>query len=88
MVYIVKVHISGGSGHEHIAEVGWVNPENNETGKTTVSDMVKWLNGKGVAKVSDGTNTVNVAVVDGNPPFIRTHADGKWTNNLLALPRY
>ena len=31
---------------------------------------------------------MSVGVVDANPPYIRTHADGVWTDNLLALPRF
>ncbi len=27
-------------------------------------------------------------VADADPPDIRTYADGVWTDNLLALPRY
>jgi hypothetical protein len=34
-------------------------------------------------------NYVDVGVVRPpvGPPYLRTHADGVWTNNLLALPR-
>jgi len=29
----------------------------------------------------------NVGVIDGpNGPYLRTHADGQWNDNLLALP--
>jgi hypothetical protein len=38
--------------------------------------------------VTDGKNTVAVLVVDSSPPYLRTYADGKWTDNLLALPKY
>jgi exosome complex RNA-binding protein Rrp42 (RNase PH superfamily) len=51
--------------------------------------MVDWIKNKnGDARVTDGVNTVKVGVVDASPPYIRTHADGKWTDNLLALPTY
>jgi len=52
--------------------------------------MVDWIeNKKGVAKVTDGKNTVDVGVVaNATPKYILTHADGKWTDNLLALPSY
>jgi hypothetical protein len=33
-----------------------------------------------------GDTRANVAVVDGaNGKYVRTHADGKWNDNLLAL---
>jgi hypothetical protein len=34
-----------------------------------------------------GGRRANVGVVEGqNGPYLRTHADGSWNNNLLALP--
>lgn len=89
-IYITAVHMStGGTGHEHIAQVKWENRSTNETGQSSRSTMVDWIqNKKGDARVANGSSYVNVGVVDANPPYIRTHADGKWTNNLLALPRY
>ena len=42
--------------------------------------------GTGLLGVLAGT--VKVGVVDATPPYLRTHADGVWTDNLLALPRY
>jgi hypothetical protein len=34
-----------------------------------------------------GGTRANVAVVEGaNGKYVRTHADGKWNDNLLALP--
>lgn len=89
MVYITAIHLEGGSRHEHIAEVKWQNPSDQSTGKNTRATMVDWIENKGgVAKVTDGKNTVKVRVVQENPPYLRTYADGKWTDNLLALPKY
>jgi hypothetical protein len=42
-----------------------------------------------------GTNTfftnvvgarATIEVVQATPPYVQTHADGRWSNNLLALP--
>lgn len=92
MVYITDVHMElGGSGHEHIAEVKWRNPQSGETGQSSRSTMVDWIENKnGDARVTDGTRTVQVGVVTPtrSPKYIRTHADGTWTDNLLSLPRY
>lgn len=41
--------------------------------------MVTWI---------EGGNTVRVGVVNATPKYIRTYADGTWTDNLLALPRF
>jgi len=88
-VEITAVHLSGGDKHEHISNVKWTNQQNSETGASTREAMVDWIeNQKGQAVVTDGRNTVNVGVVDASPKYLRTYADGIWTDNLLALPRY
>ncbi len=90
MIYITAVHMStAGSGHEHIVDVRWQNPSDNTTGQSTRQQIVDWIRDqRGDARVSDGRNEAKVGVVDATPPFIRTYADGKWTDNLPALPRY
>ncbi|MGD0742094.1 MAG: DUF3892 domain-containing protein [Acidimicrobiales bacterium] len=88
-VEITAIHLVGGTRHEHIASVRWVNPSSQETGSSTRETMVDWIENKGgAAFVTDGQNTVSVAVVDAHPKYLRTYADGVWTDNLLALPRY
>ena len=89
MVYITHIRMSGGTAHEYIISVKWRNASDNAIGERTIATMIDWIeNKKGVAKVTDGKNIVNVGVVKGTKPYLRTHADNKWTNNLLALPRY
>lgn len=49
-----------------------------------------------ITAIRSGTDTfytlvngvrADIAVVDGpTGPYVQTHADGRWTNNLLALP--
>lgn len=55
----------------------------------------KWTRGEVIASIRAKTNTfftqvngkrANVAVVDGpNGPYLQTHTDGQWNDNLLAL---
>lgn len=55
-----------------------------------------WTRQQVIASIDAKTNTfftlvsgtrANVGVVDGpNGRYVRTHADGKWNDNLLALP--
>jgi len=85
--YITAIHMVGGEKHEHISSVRW-RSDTGSTGESTREQMVKWINDGGKAYVSDGRNTVQVLVVNATPPYLRTFADGKWTDNLLALPRY
>jgi Protein of unknown function (DUF3892) len=89
MVEITAVHMIGGERHEHIAEVRWRDPGDGQTGASSRAQMVSYLrDDNGRAYVGSGSNQVWVGDVDGTPPYIRTYADGVWTNNLLALPRY
>lgn len=89
MVYVTHIRLNEGSGHEHISDVKWRNPSNKNTGQSTRAGMVEWIKEKsGDARVTDGTNEVRVGVVEASPPHIRTYHDGKWTDNLLALPRF
>lgn len=81
--------MEGGQLHQHIASVRWINPDTSVTGETSREGMVDWIRNKGgQAFVSDNARSVWVGVVDGTPPYIQTHADGVWTDNLLALPTF
>jgi hypothetical protein len=89
MVRITACHMTGGESHEHIASVRWIDRADAKTGESTRAAMVEFLETKnGRAVVGEGVQQVEVGVVDAFPKYIRTYADGKWTNNLLALPRY
>jgi catechol-2,3-dioxygenase len=90
MVYVYAVHMSSGTGHQHIASVRWRNPDSGESGQSTREVMVDWIRNKqGKAYVCGGHGHMAVVgVVDAASPYIRTYADGVWTDNLLALPRY
>jgi hypothetical protein len=89
MVRVTTVHMEGGENHEHIARVRWTNPQTGDSGQSTREQMIEYLRKPGTrAFVTDGERTVNIRIVEAEPPYIRTHADGVWTNNLLALPRY
>lgn len=89
MIYITAIHLEGGEGHERISSVRWKQPSSGKSGEASRATMVKWIRDEKMdVRVTDGRTEAKVGVVDGNPPYLRTHADGKWTNNLLALPRY
>jgi len=74
------------SPHEHITHLG-----NPSAGWIWTRDQV-------IASIDAGTNTffvldpnigkrsdIGVVRSDGKPPYLRTHADGFWNNNLLSL---
>jgi hypothetical protein len=76
--------------HHAIESVGWLNEQSGEKGSSTRLDMYDWIKNKGgIAYVRDSYGnsiSVGTAISPNGTKFIRTHADGKWTNNLLALP--
>ena len=91
MIYITEIHMASpaDSTHERIAKVRWIDPADNNTGESATATIVDWIDNKsGEAKVKDPNGDVPVGTVDGSPKHLRTHADGKWTNNLLSLPRF
>jgi Protein of unknown function (DUF3892) len=61
-------------------------------GQSTRKAIVDWLSESRAnqAVVANGNQWVYVAVyqTQGHQPYIRTHADGTLTDNLLALPSF
>jgi hypothetical protein len=90
-IKITAIRQSGGSGHEHITDLWWTNPASGKTGQSSRAQLVDWIeNGGGKAYVEDqygGRADVGVVTPGSGPKYLRTHADGRWTDNLLALPR-
>ncbi len=75
--------------HESVNHYGWINENNNETGKNDRPSMVQWMEkgnkayvvGKEKEKVYCYVNKSRYGT-----KFLQTAADGKFTNNLLELP--
>lgn len=89
MVQVTHVRMSeGGTRHEHIASVSWLNPESGKTGTSTVPAMVEYIHAGNRVYTCDGHRVAVIRVVDANPPYIRTYADNSWTDNLLSLPKF
>lgn len=70
-----------GARHEHITHVG-----NGRAWRITREDAIYRIKaGIDSFYVTDSHGRrANVGVVDANPPYLRTYADGVWTDNLLA----
>lgn len=72
------------SSHEHITHVG-----NSPAWTWTRENVIASINAKENTffVLTDG-NRSNVGVVNesGKASYLRTHADGKWNDNLLSLP--
>ena len=82
---------SSGSGHEHITDYRWLSLADDEVNSSSKATMVDWLDNKGgTAHVGSGAGRADVGTVHPShgAPYLRTYADGVWTNNLLSLPRF
>ncbi|RWM26890.1 DUF3892 domain-containing protein [Mesorhizobium sp.] len=68
--------------HEGITHLG------NSTGKWARSQVIQWIeSGTNTFYTLVGGKRANVGVINGpNGKYVRTHADGQWNDNLLALP--
>lgn len=90
-IKITAIRQSGGSGHEHITHLWWIDPASGKTGDNVRAQIVTWIEDEGgKAYAEDGAgNRADVAVItpQHGSKYLRTQADGRWTDNLLALPR-
>jgi len=91
-VQITHVRFGGSARTEStITDYKWKNDSTGATGESTKASMVDWIENKnGTAYVGTGTSRVSVGVVrpQGGAAYLRTYADGEWTNNLVNLPTF
>lgn len=90
-IRIAKVRLSqGGFAHEHITDIMWVSYDDGALGTNTTAEIVTWLDDAGRAFVESASTKVEVGVVRParSRPYLRTFANGVWTDNLLSLPRF
>lgn len=74
-----------------IVSYKWRNPSDSSVGSSDKPTLVDWIDNKGgQAYVGSGAARAEVGVVRpaSEQPYLRTYADGKWTNNLLSLPTF
>lgn len=79
-----------GDSHEHIILYGWKMDADGKAGNSNKTTMVQWVDantGKAFSGSGDSRVPVQVERREGTDPYLRSRADGVWTNNLLALPR-
>ena len=91
MIAITAIHLAGGVGHQHIASVRWLDTADGQAGQSDTATMVAFVDGKtNPVRVGGPDGWVSVGAVhpkNGNP-YLRSFADGMWTDNLLALATY
>jgi len=90
MIEITAVRLDGGSAHEHIAEVLWEGTSS--SGRASIQALIDWLRAgtENQAGVVNEKGRVPIRVVRpiNAPAHVRAQADGTWTDDLLALPRF
>jgi hypothetical protein len=90
-IKITPLRLAGGAGHEHVTRLWWADPGSGQTGDNSRAQIVTWIEEKhGKAYVEDRMRDradVGVVAPVHGQKYLRTYADGHWTDNLLALPR-
>lgn len=90
-IRITHIRLTDGiRDHQHISHVKYLDNSGNPDSRTKAL-IVDWIDNKnGAAYVGTGSQQVRVLTVhpDQGAPYLRTHADGRWTNNLLSLPTF
>jgi hypothetical protein len=89
-IQITRTELSdGGTTHQHIVRLSWTEPSTGKSGIWTRAELVTWIEDKkGHAYTEDTAgHRADVAVrkPERGEKYVQTHADGVWTNNLLAL---
>lgn len=78
----------GGYTNQHITDVKWMSDQDGSVGESSREVMVEWIDKGGSAWVQGTSSRSQVGVVDATPRYLRTHANGIWNDNLLALPTF
>lgn len=76
--------------HEAISQYGWLDESTGETKYSSRAQMVEYLNNGGQAYVRDRFGNQVFCMLKKSAHgtvFLQTVTDGKWTDNLLSLPK-
>jgi len=79
------------SAHEHITHIGGSDGGSGSPWKITREEAIQYIDSRTHSFYVMDPNTrkrAEVGVIrpsDGRAPFLRTYADGTWTDNLLSL---
>jgi hypothetical protein len=83
MVHITHVRFNGeGTEPEDIIMLRW----RQAMGDTNVADMIRWIEGGGIAKVDD--HEVKVVRPPGKRAYLQTVNDGRPTSKIVELPQF
>ena len=86
LITAIRLNPPSANSHQRITNLRW--QQGTDTGILSRAQLVDWLRRGNHAYVDASPRMVEVFVVDGTPPYVRTVADGYYSNNLLSLPRF
>ncbi len=92
MIVFVGREMTGGSGHEHVTALYWIDTPSTVENRSVIEEITRWLDiSTNHAFVEDrarpGHYVEAYVVKPANGRwYVRTYADGRWTDNILALP--
>jgi hypothetical protein len=88
-IRIIAVQLMGGIDHQNVIAVRWASEHSDETGDSTVEEVIDWLShGAHVAWVGDRQQVATVQVVEGERTrWLQANRWGELTRDLLDLPR-
>jgi hypothetical protein len=87
-VYITAISPTNAGQHQHITDIRWVDSSRSTSNTMSRQRAVAWVRQGNTLVVAGTDGPVEVQVVDADPPYLRTVANGSFTDNLLALPKY
>lgn len=82
---------SNGTGTESITDYQWLEESSGKVGYNSKATLVDWVDqASNSAYVRSDVSHVPVGVARPKfgAPYLRTYANGIWTDNLLSLPRF
>lgn len=91
MIAITGVSLAlGGGTNEHITNAQWLNTDSDVSTRSTVAQLVTYVEQGNALYVggNDGWNAVQVVRPAGRAPYLRSVKDNTPTDNLLYLPRF
>jgi hypothetical protein len=91
MIVITGVSVMlGGSTHEHITSIQWLDTSDGISKRSLVSQLVEFAEQGNALYVGgeNGWNQVQVVRTAGQTPYLRSVKDNTYTDNLLYLPRF
>jgi hypothetical protein len=83
-VYVTAIRPSTARRHDEITGIRWRDSSNSTSNKMTISQTIAWLRKGNQLIVAGDSKAAEVRVVDADPPYIRTVADGLYTDSLLG----